>query len=170
MPGTVPVELNKFKTMINGQSHDHQKLHTVAKLILAVLPWVWLGIVVGISLIETPIRFRTPPITRGGAAMLGVAVFHALAYLELVLFVVMIFALAVVRHRLLGVLIGVLGVTIATEHAVVVPLLGIRAVQLVEGIPLEPSSVHSWAMVLEGVKMVLLGMIGIRSLGLLLQR
>lgn len=108
MPATVPVEPNKLKPMISGQSQENRKLHIVALLILAVLPWVWLGIVVGISLIETPIRFRTPPITRAGAAMLGVAIFHALAYLELVLLVVMIAALAIVRHRLLGVLIGIL--------------------------------------------------------------
>lgn len=170
MPATVPVEPNKLKPMISGQSQEHRKLHIVALLIMAVLPWVWLGIVVGISLIETPIRFRTPPITRAGAAMLGVAIFHALAYLELVLLVVMIAALAIVRHRLLGVLIGILGVTVAAEHAIVVPLLGIRAAQLVEGLALEPSSVHSWATVLEGMKMVLLSVVGIRSLGLLLQR
>lgn len=139
------------------------RLRLLAAAILAILPWVWLGIVVGISVLETPLRFRTPPITHAGAAMLGVAVFHALAYVELAFLVLLMGAVLIIadRRRLLA--IAGLGLVIAIEHSILVPLLAARAILLVQGTTPEPSAVHSWAVFAEAGKMLLLAIVGIFS-------
>ncbi len=150
--------------------NGREKVVSVAHTVLGVLPWLWLGIVIGISVIETPIRFRTPPITRDGAAMLGVAIFHTLAYVELVLLILAMGAALVLRSRWLLVLVAVLGFVVALEHTIVVPMLAIRAQLLVQGAQLEPSSVHAWATVLEAVKMFILAAIGIQHRRVCAQR
>ncbi len=135
-----------------------------------VVPWLWLGLVGGISLIETPIRFRTPPITRDGAAMLGVAIFHALAYVELCFLILLMTAVILLRQRTMVLLVGSLGFIVALEHAVIVPLLEIRARLLLEGIQPEPSSVHAWAMVFEAAKMLILATLGLLGWREVMQR
>lgn len=146
------------------QMNTRTSAATFAQVVMGVLPWLWLGIVVGISVIETPIRFRTPPITRDGAAMLGVAIFHTLAYVELVLLVVAMAAVLVLRDRWLLVLCAVLGLVVAIEHTLIVPILAIRAQLLVQGAELEPSSVHGWATALEAAKMLVLVALGVRQI------
>ncbi|MCX7929812.1 MAG: hypothetical protein N2663_03720 [Chlorobi bacterium] len=145
---------------------EYRRFYQLAEAVLVAVPWMWLGIAIGISLIETPIRFRTPPITRAGAAMLGVAIFHALASVELVLVVISMLAAVIVRYRLLVALVALVAVIIAAEHAIVVPLLATRAQLLVDGATLPPSSVHGWATALEATKMLLLSVIGVRALHL----
>jgi len=145
-----------------AEQNTHTNLRSIAHAVLRILPWLWLGIAIGISGIETPIRFRTPPITRDGAAMLGVAIFHALAYIELVMLVVVMGAAIFIRDRWIVGLVAVLGFVVAIEHTLVVPVLTVRAHLLVQGAHLEPSSVHAWATALEATKMIVLGAIGIR--------
>ncbi|MCS7303173.1 MAG: hypothetical protein NZ606_07055 [Candidatus Kapabacteria bacterium] len=145
-------------------ANSPKQFHHALRYAAAIVPWFWLGIIVGISVIETPVRFRTPPITRSGAAMLGVAVFHALAYVELVLFILLGIAAVALRNRFVIGAVAVLGIIVAAEHALVVPVLAVRAALLVQGTTLEPSSVHMWATMLEFSKMLALGAIGSRTL------
>jgi hypothetical protein len=145
-------------------------LRAFALSVTSALSWLWLGIVVGISVIETPIRFRTPPITRSGAAMLGVAVFHALAYVELVLAIIAIAVAIVLRDRWLIAIVAAVVTVAAIEHAFLVPVLAVRAEALVQNVPLEPSSVHAWATACELAKMIALALLGWRSLSMLRQR
>jgi hypothetical protein len=142
----------------------------LALTLIGVIPWLWLGLVGGISLIETPIRFRTPPITRDGAAMLGVAIFHALAYVELCFLILLMTAVVLLRQRSMMLIVGTLGLIVAIEHAVIVPFLEIRARLLLEGIQPEPSSVHAWAMVFEASKMLILATLGVLGWRKVIQR
>lgn len=150
--------------MSTRRNLEQSSVERAASIVLHVLPWLWLGIVVGISVIETPLRFRTPPITRAGAAMLGVAVFHALTYVELVLLVLVMAAALLLRRRWQMLAAAMLGVVVAVEHGILLPLLSVRAQLLVQGATLEPSSVHAWATACEAGKMVLLTLLGILGL------
>src|SRR5690606_17041778 len=95
-----------------------------------------------------------------GAAMLGVAIFHALAYVELCLLVLLMAAAILLQGKALMIAVGGLGLIVGAEHAIVVPLLAVRAKLLLEGIQPGPSSVHAWATAFEAAKMLLLVLIG----------
>src|SRR5436305_9882518 len=56
-------------------------------------PLVWLGMVLGISVLETPLKFRAPGITRALGLGIGRLVFRALNLTELVLMAVCTLAL-----------------------------------------------------------------------------
>lgn len=60
-------------------------MNDAAELILRTLPMVWLGMVVAISVIETPLKFRAPGMTLELGLGIGRLVFHALNRVELVL-------------------------------------------------------------------------------------
>ena len=57
----------------------------LAGIVAIGVPFVWLGMVVAISVLETPLKFRTPGITLGLALAIGRIVFRALGVAELTL-------------------------------------------------------------------------------------
>ena len=64
-----------------------------SELLVRLLPGVWLGLLIGISFIETPLKFRAPEITLERGLGIGRIVFHALNRVELVIAVVLLIAL-----------------------------------------------------------------------------
>jgi hypothetical protein len=69
----------------------HQKPHdlvhhkTASDAMIRPLAWVWMGIVIGVSFLATPIKFTADSLTRPVALDVGRATFNALGYLELAL-------------------------------------------------------------------------------------
>jgi hypothetical protein len=129
-------------------------------VVAIALPFVWLGLVIGISAIETPLKFRAPGITTPLALGIGRLVFRALNAVELVLAV----ALAIlVAHAARGWPLLVLCV-IATLLLVQVfglrPRLDARAVRVIAGDDVPPSRLHIVYIALEGAKLVLLPLLG----------
>jgi hypothetical protein len=57
------------------------------------LPGIWLGLIVAISFIETPLKFHAPEITLERGLGIGRIVFHALNVVELVLGALLLIAL-----------------------------------------------------------------------------
>jgi hypothetical protein len=49
------------------------------------LAWVWIGIVIGVSFLATPVKFTVESLTSPVALDVGRATFNALGYLELAL-------------------------------------------------------------------------------------
>ena len=56
------------------------------------LALVWMGIVIGVSFLATPVKFTADSLTRPVALDVGRATFHALAYLEWVLAALLVIA------------------------------------------------------------------------------
>ena len=71
-------------------------MKSAEQVIAIALPFAWLGLVLGISVIETPLKFRAPGITLPLGLGIGRLVFRALNRVELVIAVVLT---AVVAHR-----------------------------------------------------------------------
>lgn len=65
-----------------------------ARALLLAVPGVWLGLLVGISLIEAPLKFTAPGITIPLGLGIGRRVFFAMNLVEAVLAVVLLVALA----------------------------------------------------------------------------
>jgi hypothetical protein len=130
------------------------------RVVAIASPFVWLGLVLGISAIEAPLKFRAPGITLPLGLGIGRLVFRALNTAELIIAAVLA---AIVAHRardwpfaLVCAIIAVLLVQIAYLR----PRLDRRAVRVIAGEELPASSLHIVYIALEGVKLVALPVLG----------
>jgi hypothetical protein len=132
----------------------------VEQLLAIALPFTWLGLVLGVSALETPLKFRAPGITLALGLGIGRLVFRALNRTELVLAVVLT---VVVAQRARSWPLVVLGVTDALLLAQVLwlrPRLDRRALRVIDGDDAPASSLHLVYIALEGVKVLLLPVLG----------
>lgn len=119
--------------------------------------FIWVGLVVGISFLETPLKFRAPGVTTQIGLGIGRLVFRALNLVELGLAIVLVVALVVGLPPA--------RVTISAATAVVVlllqvllvrPLLKRRSDRVLGGEQPPRSHAHYWYVGLEVAKLVAL--------------
>ncbi|MEX2496845.1 MAG: hypothetical protein WD448_12190 [Woeseia sp.] len=131
----------------------------------AWLSFVWFGMSAGISLLETPVRFTAPTVTRAMALDIGRVVFLALNRAELVaLALLVILAFLSGRARQLLAAGVALVLIMLAQTAWLLPELASRSQQIVQGIEPGPSIAHAAFSVLQLVKLALLLYIGFRCL------
>jgi hypothetical protein len=94
---------------------------SVAGVVQVAVPFTWLGMVLAISFLETPLRFRAPGITVPLGLGIGRLVFRALAVAELALAVALTVALV------LAVGTGVVGAATWTLIALLWAVLAVQA-------------------------------------------
>lgn len=135
----------------------------VAGLVQVGVPFTWLGMVLAISFLETPLKFRAPGITVPLGLGIGRLVFRALAIAELALAVALTAAVVLDGRAGVGavVVIGLLWVVLAAQVAVLRPRLDRRARFIVAGGSPPPSRLHLVYVAFEVVKVVLLPVLGI---------
>lgn len=131
-------------------------MSTAASVTVAVV-FVWLGMVLAISFVETPLKFRAPGVTIPIGLGIGRLVFRALNSLEGG------FAVVVVAAWLVDPPAGRVGAPLAIVIAVLVvqvgvvrPRLGRRTTAVLAGADAPRSRVHYWYVGLEAVKVVAL--------------
>ncbi|MCK9247578.1 MAG: hypothetical protein M0P31_01160 [Solirubrobacteraceae bacterium] len=138
---------------------------TARDLILAAA-WLWLGIVVAISFIEAPIKFRAPGITLALGLGIGRLVFRVVNAVEAALGIVIVAAaLLGDADGTTGVLVGALAVLLALQLGLVRPPLDRRAARVAAGEEVPSSRVHLAYIAAEGVKVILLVVLGVHLLG-----
>lgn len=114
-----------------------------AEVAQLLLPSCWLGMVLAISFMEAPIKFRAPGITTALGLGIGRLVFRALNRAELVLASLVV--LAVLSHRPAVAAMALVAVPVLV---VLVQILGLRpaldrrAQLILSGQPLGPSHLH----------------------------
>ncbi|MFJ4525831.1 hypothetical protein ACIP4Y_33690 [Streptomyces sp. NPDC088810] len=115
--------------------------------------FVWLGMVLAISFLEAPLKFRAPGVTIPVGLGIGRLVFRALNAVEAVLAVVVVVAVG-----LGGAPAGIAGLTAAVavvlvaQLAVVRPRLNRRSDRVLAGEELPRSGSHLWYVALEVLK------------------
>ncbi|MEU4344521.1 hypothetical protein AB0H00_25200 [Nocardia sp. NPDC023852] len=132
-------------------------MDTVAQHILWFLPMLWLGMVLAISFLEAPLKFRAPGVTLPLGLGIGRLVFRALNVAESVLAVLLVVAALIVgpgtASRLwLAVAVAVLAVQVMAVR----PPLSRRTDRLLAGEDLPRSHAHYWYIGLEVAKVVVL--------------
>ena len=132
---------------------------------MAGVCFTWLGMVLAISFLEAPLKFRAPGITIPLGLGIGRLVFRALNGVEVVL------AAGAVVAGVLGypsttvvVAVAVVFVVLLVQLAAVRPVLNRRADRVVAGETLPPSHVHLAYIALEVVKVAALATAGIVTL------
>ncbi|GAA2186213.1 MULTISPECIES: hypothetical protein [Micromonospora] len=134
------------------------------------VPFLWLGMVTAISLIEAPLKFRAPGITLPLGLGIGRLVFRALNVAEIILLVGLTLAVLgapIGQARWAG--IAGLWLILLTQTAVLRPLLDRRAELIISGQQPPASSLHLWFVTLEAVKILTLLVLGWSLAGRLLR-
>lgn len=122
-----------------------------------VIPAIWLGLIIAISFVETPLKFQAPGITLELGLGIGRLVFFAMNTTALVL--VAILTLAMIRPRASrlqwGLLIG-LWVVLLTEVLIIRPPLNARTDAVIAGVDTGGSLWHYFYIAADGTIFVLL--------------
>lgn len=118
-------------------------------------PLVWVGMVLGISVLETPLKFRAPGITRALGLGIGRLVFRALNLTELVLLTVCTLALlGASPSRWVVALTASLWAVLLVQLLGLRPALDRRASLIIDGATPPRSSLHHPYIALEGLKIL----------------
>ena len=127
--------------------------------------YIWFGMSAGISLLETPVKFTAPTITREVALDVGRVVFAALNQAEFVALILLLILVRISgRARELLLACGALAAIQIAQAAWLLPELSERTQQIIEGIEPGASAAHGTFSVLQLLKLLLLLYIGFRSM------
>ncbi len=131
---------------------------------LAAVSFTWLGMVLAISFLEAPLKFRAPGVTVPLGLGIGRIVFRALNRVELVLLVAAVVAVALApRPALVGVVAALL-VLLSVQLGLVRPALNRRSDRVLAGEELPRSRGHLVYVALEVAKVALLVAAGTAAL------
>ena len=131
---------------------------------LAAVSFTWLGMVLAISFLEAPLKFRAPGVTVPLGLGIGRIVFRALNRVELVLLVAAVVAVALApRPALVGVVAALL-VLLSVQLGLVRPALNRRSDPVLAGEELPRSRGHLVYVALEVAKVALLVAAGTAAL------
>ena len=135
-------------------------------VVQVAVPFTWLGMVLAISFLETPLKFRAPRITVPLGLGIGRLVFRALAVAELVLAVALTVALVLANGTVMvgaatWALTALLWAVLAVQVGVLRPRLDHRARLVVAGESPPRSHLHLVYVALDGFKVVLLPILGV---------
>jgi hypothetical protein len=130
--------------------------HGVA--VAAAVTFVWLGMVLAISFLEAPLKFRAPGVTTRIGLGIGRLVFRALSFCELIFAVVIAAALFSTMHGItIDVAFTVAIASLFFQTVVLRPLLARRTAEVIAGEDDGPRSRgHFFYIALEVVKVIAL--------------
>jgi hypothetical protein len=122
-----------------------------------ILPAVWLGIIIGISLIEAPLKFQAPGITIPLGLGIGRLVFTAMNIVELVIAALLLLSCvrSGVDRRFWALLWATAGVLLV-KVAVIRPILNRETDRVLAGLSGGGSAAHLFYIAADGVLIVLL--------------
>ena len=147
-----------------AQEHADNRLANGA--MIPPLAWVWVGIVIGVSFLATPIKFTADSLTRPVALDVGRTTFHALGLLEWSLTAIL--AVLIWRAVAAGarppdralIAASLIAVIVALQALWLVPALDERVASIIAGIEPPPSHLHTVFGVAEVAKVAALGLLG----------
>ncbi|MBF6166587.1 hypothetical protein IU486_17785 [Streptomyces gardneri] len=132
-------------------------MDTIAQHILWFLPMLWLGMVLAISFLEAPLKFRAPGVTLPLGLGIGRLVFRALNVAEVALAALLVVAALIIGPgRATWWWLGAAVILLAVQILAVRPPLSRRADRVLAGEELPRSHAHFWYIGLEVVKVVAL--------------
>ena len=141
-------------------------MNTTSAAIAAALTFTWLGMVLAISFLEAPLKFRAPGVTIPIGLGIGRLVFRALNSVEAVLAVVIaiaVFAGSPTTPALVLTIVAV--VVLAAQLTAIRPVLTRRSnLVLRAGEELPRSRAHLWYVATESVKVIALIWLGVSLL------
>ncbi len=127
--------------------------------------FTWAGLILGLSFIETPLKFQAPGVTTAIGLGIGRLVFTALNRVELVLGVLLlgslIFKRSGKRSGIQYALVSLIVAIVIMQTFWLLPALDARAQLLIDGNPAPSSFHHGLFIVVESLKVLALLAIGV---------
>ncbi|MFF4548533.1 hypothetical protein [Streptomyces sp. NPDC001435] len=140
-------------------------MNTVSAATAGAVTFLWLGMVLAISFLEAPLKFRAPGVTIPIGLGIGRLVFRALNLVEAALAAVVIVAVAVGGPSVvIVVLTAVVAVVLTMQLGVVRPRLNRRSDRVLAGEDLPRSRGHVYYVAFEITKVITLTVLGISLL------
>ncbi len=138
---------------------------SAASVVTVAITFVWLGMVLAISFLEAPLKFRAPHVTLPIGLGIGRLVFRALNAVEVGFAVAVLAALVAGREPArIAVASSVAVAALALQLTAVRPLLTRRSDQVLAGLDAPRSRAHHVYIGLEVVKVIALAVAGISLL------
>ena len=126
-----------------------------------VVTILWIGFIVAISFVETPLRFAAEDVTLSLALQIGRLVFHALNYFEIGFAVLILCCILWQPTRRKSVVTSffVALIIVVIQTAILFAVLDSRTNQLIDGVELPSSPFHTICIALEFAKLVTLAVL-----------
>jgi hypothetical protein len=125
--------------------------------VAAAAVFIWIGMILAISFVEAPLKFRAPGVTLPIGLGIGRLVFRALNACEALLAVVTVTGFAILAPNTTAVIaFAVAGTALLAQIAAVRPALGRRSDAVLAGEHGPRSHAHLWYVGLEIVKVIAL--------------
>lgn len=136
----------------------------MSRVLQTAISFLWAGLVLGLSFIETPLKFQAPGITEVLGVGIGRLVFTTLNRIEWVFAVMLCLALLAGRRDALRLwLYGAIAAIVLTQTFWLLPVLDARAQLLFDGHPAAPSYHHILFIAIEAAKWIALMAFGVVS-------
>jgi hypothetical protein len=143
----------------------HVEAYTMSSAVAAAAAFLWLGMVLAISFIEAPLKFRAPGITLQLGLGIGRLVFRVINRIEVGLLLVLAAAVAVgPRPAALITTAAALVALLAVQLLVVRPALNRRSDRVLAGADVPRSRQHLFYVALEFLKVAVLASVGIAAM------
>jgi hypothetical protein len=127
----------------------------------AAVVFVWAGMVVGISFLEAPLKFRAPGVTLRIGLGIGRLVFRALNMCEVGFAALLVVVVVIGSHpSRVAASVGVAVLVLAVQLVVVRPILARRSNRVLAGEDVPRSIAHYWYLGLEVAKLAALVVAG----------
>jgi hypothetical protein len=127
----------------------------------ACIALIWLGMVLGISFLEAPLKFMAPSVTLEIGLDIGRYVFGAFNKIECAFALVIAVLLIIVRRKDLSMVpLGVAWLSLVLQTVWLLPVLEARTEVIIQGQTPAPAVSHTIYVVLEFIKAVSLAVYG----------
>lgn len=133
--------------------------------VVAFVALSWLGVLLGVSFLATPVKFQAPSLELAAALEVGRVTFAALSKMEWGLSLLLIIATLYNQVSRAKVLLATVPIVIVAVQALwLLPVLDVRVEAVIVGQPMAPSLHHMIYAALEVVKVVGLATVGLAAL------
>lgn len=119
---------------------------------VAFIATVWLGILIGVSFLATPVKFQAPSLSLPVALDVGRVTFALLAKVEWGLCAALLAAVLAARRTVWAGMAGVLAVLLAIQAFWLLPILDQRVGLIIAGQQVAPSHDHVFYIVSDAIK------------------
>lgn len=128
----------------------------------AFVATLWLGMVLGVSFIATPVKFQAPSLSLPVALEIGRATFSLFSKIEWGIAALLVLALLAGQRRILPFILGAAAVAILlTEQLWLLPVLDARVEAIIAGIPTPADWRHFLYIAIETIKIIVLAVLSI---------
>ncbi len=136
----------------------------VSKRVIVFVCLLWLGMILGISFLEAPVKFQAPSVTLSIGLDIGRSVFGMFNKVEIAFGIATLVLIVIIRQRLLETIPFVIVWTILILQTLwLLPYLDHRVELILQGQTPEDSVLHTVYIVMEMIKVASLAVYGFRN-------